>query len=181
MKKVLFLSGTREGHTAKINAFIAQELQKKQAIAVESYTLEQALEQKVDLASFNAIVIGASIHYGHFPKALNTLVQANLQTLAQVPSFFFGVNLTARKPEKRQVETNVYVRKFLQNTPWQPQAVGVFAGALNYSQLNFFDRNMIRFIMWLTGGDTDPQTNKVYTNWEDVEAFAQTIFNSTIL
>ncbi|RIY36736.1 menaquinone-dependent protoporphyrinogen IX dehydrogenase [Psittacicella gerlachiana] len=178
MTKVLLLSGTREGHTAKINDFIAQKLQENQKIEILHLTLEQALQDNLDLSDFKAIVVGASIHYGHFPKALNHFVAKHLQELQTQPSYFFGVNLTARKAEKSSPQTNVYVRKFLKSTPWQPQQVAVFAGALNYAQLNFFDRNMIRFIMWLTKGDTDPKTNKVYTNWQAVTEFAQQISQS---
>ena len=31
---------------------------------------------------------------------------------------------------------------------------------------------MIRFIMWLTKGDTDPKSVIEYTNWEEVDKFA---------
>lgn len=50
---------------------------------------------------------------------------------------FFGVNLTARKPEKSTPETNVYVRKFLQRITWQPTISAVFAGALLYPRYTF--------------------------------------------
>jgi len=34
------------------------------------------------------------------------------------------------------------------------------------------DRNIIRFIMWITKGPTDPQTKAEYTDWDKVERFA---------
>lgn len=189
MTKILLLHGSREGHTVKICNFIAQQLEQHDLFANTTGLGVQQLEistlaladvvtdntTQFDLASFDVVVIGASIHYGHFPKALLEFVSKYHQELASKPSYFFGVNLTARKPEKRTVATNVYVRKFLQRSRWQPTQAFVFAGALNYSQLNWFDRTMIRFIMWLTKGDTDPATNKVYTDWQEVRKLVDAV------
>lgn len=86
---------------------------------------------------------------------------------------FFGVNLTARKPEKSTPETNVYVRKFLQRITWQPTISAVFAGALLYPRYTFFDRVMIQFIMRITGGETDPTKEIEYTDWEKVRSFSE--------
>jgi menaquinone-dependent protoporphyrinogen oxidase len=49
----------------------------------------------------------------------------------------------------------------------------VFAGDLHYQRYSAFDRNVIRFIMWLTKGPTDPQTQVEYTDWDAVERFAE--------
>ena len=34
---------------------------------------------------------------------------------------------------------------------------------------------MIRLIMWITGGPTDPATVVEFTDWQQVEAFAQVV------
>lgn len=180
MTQVLIITGSREGHTTKIGHHLAQTmLQTTPNLEYKQLPLTEAISQlrsgRLDLTSFQAIVIGASIHYGHFPKELLELCTKYCNVLQTIPSYFFGVNLTARKPNKCTPESNIYVRKFLAKSPWQPTASAVFAGALNYSQLGWFDRNMIRFIMLLTGGDTDPATNKAYTDWHAVETFAKQI------
>lgn len=54
----------------------------------------------------------------------------------------------------------------------------MFAGALLYPRYNFFDRFMIRFIMSMTGGETDTSKEVEYTNWEKVSLFAQKIAES---
>ncbi len=77
-------------------------------------------------------VIGASIRYGHFHPAVDRFVKKHLAALQALPGAFFSVNLVARKPEKRTPQTNSYTRKFLLNSPWQPQSCAVFAGALRY-------------------------------------------------
>lgn len=53
--------------------------------------------------------------------------------------------------------------------------VAVFAGKLDYPRYGFWDRQMIRLIMWMTGGPTDPHAVVDYTDWQQVEAFGQAV------
>ncbi|QSA18965.1 menaquinone-dependent protoporphyrinogen IX dehydrogenase, partial [Vibrio furnissii] len=69
-------------------------------------------------------------------------------------------------------EGSVYIQTFLKKSPWQPALIGVFAGALYYPRYRFFDKMMIRFIMSMTGGETDTTKEVEYTNWEKVSQFA---------
>jgi menaquinone-dependent protoporphyrinogen oxidase len=39
----------------------------------------------------------------------------------------------------------------------------------------FLDRTMIRFIMWMTKGPTDPNTNVEFTDWDQVAKFGLVI------
>jgi menaquinone-dependent protoporphyrinogen oxidase len=85
------------------------------------------------------------------------------------------VNVVARKPEKNKPETNPYLQKFLKQISWHPKKLAVFAGKIEYQKYRFWDRLMIRLIMWMTKGPTDPKTNIEYTNWNQVEDFGQVI------
>ena len=67
------------------------------------------------------------------------------------------------------------MRKFLTKTPWQPNLIDVFAGKLDYPRYTFFDRLMIRFIMLMTKGPTDPTAIVEFTDWQRVEAFARKV------
>ena len=57
----------------------------------------------------------------------------------------------------------------------QRNLVDVFAGKLDYPRYGFLDRQMIRFIMLMTRGPTDPTAIVEFTDWQRVEAFAQRI------
>ncbi len=46
---------------------------------------------------------------------------------------------------------------------------------LDYPKYGFWDRQVIRFIMFLTRGTTDPRSVVEFTDWKQVEAFAQRI------
>ena len=84
-------------------------------------------------------------------------------------------SLVARKSGKDTPEGSPYIRLFHKRTDWQPDLLGVFAGKLNYPVYGWRDRNIIRFIMWLTKGPTDPSTVKEFTDWGKVELFADQV------
>ena len=163
--KTLILYSSRDGQTQKIAQFIAQQLSGEVEI--------QALREDIDLTPYQRVIIGASIRYGHFNPLLDKIIEKNTALLAQKSTAFFGVNLTARKADKNTPETNVYVRKFLKRIRWKPNLSAVFAGALRYPRYHWFDRMMIRFIMRITGGETDTRKEVEYTDWQRVSEFAQ--------
>ena len=169
MKKTIILYSTRDGQTKKIARFIAEQLGHN--------TIVQSITETVDLNDFDQIVVGASIRYGHFNSELYKFIEKQTALLNQKQTAFFGVNLTARKAGKDTPETNVYVRKFLQRIQWRPTQAVVFAGALFYPRYHWFDRMMIRLIMKITGGETDPKKEIEYTDWLKVSNFADRIKN----
>lgn len=172
MAKIIILYSTTDGHTIKICDRIKQSIE-SQGDEVTVVAIDDAIDGGLD--SFDKIVIGASIRYGkHQPKVFQ-FIEDNLATLEAIPSAFFTVNVVARKPEKNQPDTNPYLIKFLKQTPWKPDLLGVFAGKINYQMYKFMDRTMIRFIMWITKGPTDPSTNVEFTNWEKVDEFGKTV------
>ncbi len=130
------------------------------------------LGEGVNLAGYDATVIGASIRHGKHNPAVLEFVRARLAVLQSMPSAFFSVSLIARKPTRNTAESNPYVRTFLERSPWKPALVGVFAGELDYQRYGPFDRYAIRFIMTLTKGPTDLRTKVEFTDWDAVDRFA---------
>ncbi|MGP3372443.1 menaquinone-dependent protoporphyrinogen IX dehydrogenase, partial [Escherichia coli] len=167
---ILLIFSTTDGHTKKISLKIQAIIESK-SHSVTLLPIEEVTSES--LASYDKVIIGASIRYGKHQKTVADFIEQNKTLLESKPSAFFTVNLVARKPEKCQPDTNPYIIKFLDQLNWQPDLQGVFAGKLNYQQYKFLDRNMIRFIMWMTKGPTDPNTNLEFTNWNSVEQFAQ--------
>ena len=170
MSEILILYSTVDGQTRRICERMQAVLEASgQRVVLASFDDPHL----PDAADFDKIVIGASIRYGKHRPSVLAFVEANRSILDSTPSAFFSVNIVARKAEKNQPETNPYVRKFLTQTSWRPTQLGVFAGRLDYPRYRFFDRQMIRLIMWMTGGPTDPATIVEYTDWGAVEAFAR--------
>tara|TARA_B100001996_G_scaffold133832_1_gene101886 strand:- start:1024 stop:1554 length:531 start_codon:yes stop_codon:yes gene_type:complete len=132
---------------------------------------------KENLSSYETIIIGASIRYGkHNPFVFN-FVKENLKILNNKKSVFFSVNVVARKAEKNLPENNPYIIKFLKLTNWNPDKKAVFAGKIDYPKYSFFDRQIIRLIMFITKGPTDTSKSYEFTEWSKVDDFAREIDN----
>ena len=93
--------------------------------------------------------------------------------MSEKENAFFSVNVVARKNEKNSAESNPYVNKFLKATKWKPKNIDVFAGVVDYPTYNFFDKFMIRLIMWITSGPTDTKARFEFTDWDRVKRFAE--------
>ncbi|HUG99076.1 MAG TPA: menaquinone-dependent protoporphyrinogen IX dehydrogenase [Gammaproteobacteria bacterium] len=169
MADILLLYASVYGHTKRICDRMRATLESS-GHRVELVPLDAAA---VDPASYDAILIGASIRNGKHNPAVMEFILRHQALLEAKPSGFFSVNLVARKPHKNTPETNPYVKAFVARSPWRPGLVGVFGGDLNYQRYSAFDRNVIRFIMWLTKGPTDPRTEAEYTDWDEVRRFAE--------
>ena len=168
MARILIIYSTTDGHTREICNRLRGviEQQQHQVTVVPVAELADA-----DLAQCDKIVVGASIRYGRHSALVVDFIERNAQVLNRKPSAFFSVNVVARKPAKNQPHTNPYVRKLLRRIAWRPCEVGVFAGKIDYPRYGVLDRMVIRGIMWLTGGPTDPKAVVEFTDWRQVEAF----------
>lgn len=172
MASILIIYSSTDGHTLKIcrrlQCVIEQQKHHVKLVSIDDAPV-------TDLKPFDKIVIGASIRYGRHRPAVYEFIKNNRVTLDSKANAFFSVSIVARKPEKNKPETNPYMKKFLKNTLWHPKDLAVFAGKLDYPRYSFWDRNIIRLIMWMTKGPTQPDTVIEFTDWSEVETFAQRV------
>jgi menaquinone-dependent protoporphyrinogen oxidase len=172
MSSILIVYSTTDGHTRKICQHLQRNIEQpgNQARLVDIKDINTC-----HLPAFDKIVLGASIRYGKHSPDVYAFIKDNQALLESRPSAFFSVSVVARKPNKRQPDTNPYTRKFLRQISWQPENLAVFAGKIDYQRYGFLDRNIIRLIMWITKGPTDPTTNVEFTDWAQVEEFGRLI------
>ncbi|WP_220746686.1 menaquinone-dependent protoporphyrinogen IX dehydrogenase, partial [Shewanella colwelliana] len=156
------------GQTRKITDFLQQEL-----VALGDEVTCATIDNPPSLADFDKVVIGASIRHGKHNPAVYDFIANNLALLNSKANSFFSVSLVARKPAKNTPETNPYMQAFLSKTEWRPKLLEVFGGNLDYQGYNALDRNIIRFIMWITKGPTDANTKVEYTDWDKVTYYAE--------
>lgn len=172
MAHILILYSTTDGQTLKICRHLQQVIeQQTHRVTLKSVDDDPA----VDIAPFDKVVVGARIRYGKHTPQVFEFARTHRQALDAKPNAFFTVNVVARKPEKNSPETNPYMRKFLARSAWRPKALGVFAGRIDYKRYSFWDRQIIRFIMWITKGPTDPDTDVEFTDWAKVDAFGRRV------
>jgi menaquinone-dependent protoporphyrinogen oxidase len=172
MAKIGFIYSTVDGHTIEICRRLVQVVEQR---GFDTELIELTADSAIDLSGLDLAVIGASIRYGKHRPEVARFINDNAAWLTSTRSAFFSVNAVARKPEKREPHTNPYVRKFLKTIHWQPALIGIFGGRIHYAQYRFWDRTMIRFIMWLTKGPTNIDANVDFTNWDEVEAFGRAL------
>jgi menaquinone-dependent protoporphyrinogen oxidase len=172
MAKIGFIYSTVDGHTIEICRRLMEVAEQG---GYETQLLELTADSKIDLEPFDQVVLGASIRYGHHRPEVARFINENAERLEAKQGAFFSVNVVARKPDKKEAHTNPYVRKFLKTITWQPAAIGIFGGRIHYAKYGFWDRTMIRFIMWMTKGPTALDSNVDFTDWNEVDAFGRAI------
>ncbi len=172
MNNILIIYSTTDGHTRDICLRLQQVIEKDHS-QVTLISVDD--ESTINVDTFDKIIIGASIRYGkHHPK-IHQFINKYLQILDSKPNAFFSVNVVARKPGKNTPDTNPYLKKFLRKISWKPKRLAVFAGKIEYQKYSFWDRFIIRLIMRITHGPTDPETNIDFTDWTQVEEFGKVI------
>jgi menaquinone-dependent protoporphyrinogen oxidase len=172
MANILMIYATTDGHTRKICLRLQSVIERLQHRVTLS-SIDDAAQ--LDLSGFDKIIIGASIRYGYHSPLIVDFINRNVALLDSKPNAFFSVNVVARKPGKNRPETNPYMQKFLRQINLRPKQMAVFAGKLDYPRYRFFDRLIIRLIMWMTHGPTDPKSITEFTDWQSVEDFGRFI------
>jgi len=172
MNAVLFLYATHDGQTRRICEAMADEVRRTGRDA-RLLTLTDA--HAADAAAHAAqVVIGASIRYGHLPKRSTPSLRRNRQRSRRARTSF-SASISPRASRQGHPRRLGVHAQFPQEVAGRPQRLAVFAGALRYSRYPWYDKAMIRFIMWITGGPTDPAHDVEFTNWEKVRAFGRTL------
>ena len=174
MKRILIAYSTTDGQTKLICEKIKSILDDTFIVDLQSI---ESIKENFELLnkSFEHVIVGASIRYGKHSYDVYDFIKNNIDFLESSSNAFFSVNVVARKPEKNTPETNPYIKKFLTLADWTPKKLAVFAGKVDYPKYRFFDKYMIRLIMWITNGPTDISKTYEFTDWNKVEEFAHEI------
>lgn len=169
---VLIAFSTIDGHTLTICRRIQTILERREH-CVTLIPVEES--GHIDCRSFDKIVLGASIRYGWHRPSVYQFIARNREQLSHRPSAFFSVSAVARKEGKNTPATNPYFKKFARRSQWTPSVAATFGGKIDYARYGLADRWMIRLIMWLTRGPTDPNASVEFTDWAAVDDFAMRI------
>jgi menaquinone-dependent protoporphyrinogen oxidase len=165
---------THDGQSRRIAEHISCHLAENEIIAPPQ-DVAAAPATPADLAAASVVVLVAAVRYGrHLPEA-DRFLAAYRSLSSPPPLAFASVNLTARKPAKTTATGNAYVRKTMARYRLKPALAVAFAGRLDYRRYGWLDRQIIRFIMLLTRGPTNPDTCIEYTSWSAVDEFVARI------
>lgn len=166
--KILIVYSTTEGQTRKIALFMKEVLQG----AGSAVTVADAAEDPPAPGKYDAVLIGGSIHIGKYQSPVVHYIKQYATVLNTIHSAFFSVCLAVASYEEGEHRAAEKITNdFLQQTGWKPQMVTQVAGALKYTQYDFFKRLLMKEISRREGRTTDTSLDHEYTNWEAVKAF----------
>jgi menaquinone-dependent protoporphyrinogen oxidase len=169
--RVLVVFHTSEGQSAKVAERIASVLRAR-GDTVDLSEVETAPAPD----AYDGIVVGDSIHAVKHSRAMIRYLEAHVAALNAMPSALFQVSLTSANPDaEHTASAHALVDGLLQRTGFDPDAVGLFAGALVYTQYGWFKRHVMRAIVRREGGDLDMSRDYEYTDWTAVERFAEDV------
>jgi menaquinone-dependent protoporphyrinogen oxidase len=128
----------------------------------------------IDPAAYEAVIVGGSLHAGHHQGELVDWVKSHHVALANRPSAFFSVSLTAADDtDEAREATQRCIDDFLAETGWTPARSVAIAGALQYREYSVFTRTLVRLMMRRGGHPTDTSHDYDYTDWDAVERFGR--------
>ena len=174
-RSIALYYATRDGQARRIAEHICGRLAADAPLAPPQDLAVMRSRCRRTSPRVSLIVLVAAVRYGkHLPEA-DRFLTAYGSLASPPPLALASVNLTARKPDKTTAAGNAYLRKTIARHRLAPALAAAFAGRLDYRRYSWRDRQIIRFIMLLTGGPTDPDTRIEYTSWDAVDDFADRI------
>jgi menaquinone-dependent protoporphyrinogen oxidase len=173
MRPIRIFVATRDGQSERIAQQISRRISSR-GIDVLLQVLPFETPHDLTLHA-SLIVVVAAVRYGrHLPEAEAFLALFKKNRSAP-PLVLVSVNLTARKEGRQSATDNPYLRKSIDRHELAPAAAFAIAGRLDYPKYRWFDRQMIRLIMAMTGGPADGVSTIEYTSWAQVANVAKEI------
>lgn len=161
--KIVIAYATTDGQTRKIARFVADHV----TDAGNSTELLNVVDAEgLDLGRFDGAVLAGSLHAGGFQKALSAFVSLHSRKLAQMPTLFLPVSLSAAGDDAEDwAGLRGCVAKFLVEAVWEPGRTEYVAGAFRFSEYDFFRAWAMKRIAAQKGEVMGPKGDREYTDW----------------
>lgn len=168
MPRILVVYGTTDGHTGKVAQVCAERLR----FSGDTADVVNASENDPDPASYDAVIVAASVHASGYQREIVSWVRRHHAVLNGRPAVFLSVCLGVLQHDPAvDRELSRIVTAFFESTSWRPLETRMIAGALKYTQYNVLKRFVMRRIARKAGGDTDTSRDYEYTDWNDLRGF----------
>lgn len=166
--KILVVYGTTEGHTRKVAERVGEYIKSAGHKAQLADSTDKP--SSVNLADYSAVIIAGSVHQRHYQGSLAYFIHSRLDELRQLPTALLSVNLSMVTATDCK-EANADVQKLLEDTGWTPDSTKLVAGALKYSQYDFFKRQIMKIMAKQGHMPTDTEEDYEFTDWNDLQEF----------
>ena len=140
-KKVLVTYASRYGSTGGVADAIGKELCSK-GVAADIALIKNA----VNISSYQGVVIGSPIYMGKWMSEAVDFVKKNRDILSKVPVAYFVVGATMFQPtDSNRAKALSYMDPILKDVPEiKPVGIGTFAGALDYNNLSWLNKKIMK-------------------------------------
>ena len=160
-KRVLITYASKYGSTGGVADAIGKELCSKE-LATDVVLIKNAS----NVSSYQGVAIGSAIYRGKWlPEAVD-FVEKNRDILRQVPVAYFLVCMTLSRPtEGNRAQVLSYMDPILKAVPEiKPVGMGTFAGALDYNNLSWLNKKILK-------SKGTPEGD--YRDWATIRAWAR--------
>ncbi len=172
--KFLVIYGTTEGQTRKIAEFVKASLEN----AGQQVELDDSRRRllDLDLSSFDAVILAASVHQKKHQEAINNFSMAHREQLQKMPTLFLSVSLAIAFDDSK-AEAQRYVDSFIDYTKFKPQNTVLVAGAVRFDEYDFFMEQIVEFVV--LKDHQEVTGDHEFTDWDrlgvDVDNFVQSV------
>jgi menaquinone-dependent protoporphyrinogen oxidase len=168
--RALIVYGTTEGHTRDLCHYAAEQLKAHGWQA----TVEEAggRDRHPEPSAYDVVLVAGSLHAGHYQPALVHFAREKHESLNARPSAFISVSLSVAGLNPHDWEgLDQCLARFEHETLWTPKAVHQAAGAIRYSQYDFFKRLALQFIAARRGKRTVTSHDYDLTDYDGLREF----------
>ena len=95
---------------------------------------------------------------------------AHRELLDTKPSAFISVSLSAVL-EGARTEAQKYVDSFVSVTGWRPRRTLLLGGALRFTEYDYFQEQIVKFIVMKRGGAASTGRDREFTDWQALADF----------
>lgn len=170
MARIGIVYASTHGQTAAVAAKLADHLRRCGHVVELGNVLTGAVPPPED---YDVMVIGSRVQHERHAAEISEYVREHRATLAEIPSFFYSVSMSAAEPGAGP-DPRGYIARFCRDAGWEPQQRAAFAGALRYSQYDWFLRMFMRLLSGRARA-TDTSRDYEFTDWAAVARFASSI------
>jgi len=169
--KILIVYGTSEGQTRKIAEWTATYIRDREHHV--DLRDSAAPMSDLELELFHAFIIAASVHQQYHQETITNFAIAHHKPLNAKPSAFISVSLSAVL-DVEKTEAQRYVDHFTSVTGWQPSMTLLLGGALRFTEYDYFQEQIVKFVVMKDGGAKSGQSDREFTDWKVLASFVDT-------
>jgi menaquinone-dependent protoporphyrinogen oxidase len=132
-----------------------------------------------DLESFDAFVLAGSVHQQRHQDTIINFAIAHHELLNAKLAAFISVSLSAVLEDEKK-EAQKYVDRFVSVTGWQPRMILLLGGALRFTEYDYFQEQIVKFVVMKRGGAVSTGQDHEFTDWNALGGFVDRILEIAV-